>query len=143
MSDPDVVRQRTLIGWMFAPLSPEDRNRVKAYLMDGDPTHLAGTQYEAKRRQVVAEMAPKKPLPPPVEPLSADELRKLVPGAADLSEVKVEMVEAADTQLVIVVKDDGHVIFHSKLSPQELMDLLHHMLHDVQDSMNRGDGTAN
>lgn len=139
MSDPDVVRQRTLIGWMFEPLTDEHRNRVKAYLIDGDPVHLAGTQYEAKRRQVVAELAPKKPLPAPADPLSADELRKLVPAAGDMPDVHVEMVDGREVQLLLVVKDDGSVMFKSKLTPEELLHLLHHVVEDVQDTIRRRD----
>lgn len=137
MSDPDVVRQRTLLGWMFQPLSSEHRNRVKAYLMDGDPKHLAGTEYEEKRRRVVAELAPKKPLPAPAAPLTADELRKLVPGTAEITGPRVEVFDSESSQLFLVVDPEGRVAFHSKLPPDELVQLLHALIHDVVDNANR------
>jgi hypothetical protein len=134
MSDPDVVRQRTLIGWMFDPLTPEDRNRVKAYLMDGDPTHLAGTRYEERRRQVVAD---------PAAPLSAEELLKLVPGAAEVKGPEVKMFDSESAQFFLIVGPNHEVHLQSKMTPEETLEMLHALMHDVQATIQRRDSGLN
>lgn len=143
VADPDVVRQRTLIGWMFEPLSPEHRNRVRQYLMDGDPKHLEGTQYEVKRRGVLAEMAPKKPLPEPAEPLSAEEFLKLVPGAAEVTGPEVQMFSSETAKFFLVVDADNSVVLQSKLTPEETLEMLHSVMHDVLDAIQRRDAGRN
>ncbi len=151
MSDPEIVRTRTCHGWAFRDLPGEELVRVKAYLQDGDPRHLEGTSYKAVRAGVIANLSPRdrklhkipEPEQKPAEPLTAEELRKLVPAAADVPQMHVEMVDGAEAQLILVVKDDGSVIFKSKLTPEDLLHLLHHVVMDVEDTIRRRDAGMN
>jgi hypothetical protein len=123
-------------------LPAEEANRVLSYRADGDPRHLEGTRFEVIRRNVLAVLDPKKPRPE-AAPLSAEELLELVPGAADVKGPHVEMVDAGAAALIIVVKNDGQMIFNTQLAPEDLLHLLEHFVEDVEEAIRHRDAGLN
>lgn len=47
--DSERMRRRVVHGWAFRKLAPEVERAVEAYLKDGNPGHLSGTNYQVLR----------------------------------------------------------------------------------------------